>query len=94
MRETVWVTWQNTTHDWTRDLPCTPTVRCRSRTTAAARLTHTNRRVNGSWTQRYEHGIPVTDLIPIESDDTIGTTVHFLPNPALTAVTYLPAGFG
>jgi len=25
-------------------------------------LTHTNRRSNGAWTQRYEHGLPVTDL--------------------------------
>jgi len=27
-------------------------------------LTHTNRRSNGAWTQRYEHGVPVTDLVP------------------------------
>jgi len=40
-------------------------------------LTHTNRRANGSWTQRYEHGVPVTGLDPIESDGTTGTTVHF-----------------
>ncbi len=46
-------------------------------------LTHTNRRSNGAWTQRYEHGLPVTDLIPIEDDDTSGTTVQFLPNEAL-----------
>jgi hypothetical protein len=31
-------------------------------------LIHTNRRVNGSWTQRYEHGIPVTDLEAVDSD--------------------------
>jgi len=36
-----------------------------------------------AWTQRYEHGLPVTDLIPIEDDDTSGTTVQFLPNEAL-----------
>ncbi|MFL6125559.1 ATP-binding protein [Actinophytocola sp.] len=42
-------------------------------------LVHTNRRTNGSWTQRYEHGVPVTDLIPIPGDGTTGTTVHFLP---------------
>lgn len=41
-------------------------------------LIHTNRRENGSWTQRYEHGIPVTDLEPIVDDGTTGTTVHFL----------------
>jgi len=57
-------------------------------------LTHTNRRLNGSWTQRYEHGIPVTDLTPIESDGTTGTTVHFLPSSALPALTALPTDFG
>src|SRR5581483_9740277 len=28
-------------------------------------LVHTNRRCNGSWTQCYQHGIPVTDLTSI-----------------------------
>lgn len=42
-------------------------------------LVHTNRRANGSWTQRYEHGIPVTDLEPVDSDGATGTTVHFRP---------------
>ncbi|MEV1170359.1 hypothetical protein [Nonomuraea sp. NPDC049784] len=42
-------------------------------------LVHTNRRHNGSWTQRYEHGAPVTDLVPIDDDSTTGTVVHFLP---------------
>ena len=46
-------------------------------------LTHTNRRLNGSWTQRYEHGIPVTDLAHIPADGTTGTTVRFLPDAAL-----------
>ena len=41
------------------------------------RLTHTNRRLNGSWTQRYEYGVPVTDLDPTDSDGTTGTSVHF-----------------
>jgi topoisomerase-4 subunit B len=45
-------------------------------------LIHTNRRLNGSWTQRYEDGLPVTDLEPIESTPATGTTVHFHPNPA------------
>jgi topoisomerase IV subunit B len=57
-------------------------------------LVHTNRRLNGSWTQRYEHGIPVTDLTPIDPDNTTGTTVHFLPNPALPPLTKLPSTFG
>ncbi|MFI7674646.1 ATP-binding protein [Actinophytocola sp. NPDC049390] len=57
-------------------------------------LVHTNRRVNGSWTQRYEHGIPVTDLTPIDSDGTTGTTVHFMPSPDLAPVESVPANFG
>ncbi len=53
-------------------------------------LVHTNRRQNGSWTQRYEHGIPVTDLVPVAGDDTpgtTGTTVHF--RPTLSAISEL-----
>jgi DNA gyrase subunit B len=57
-------------------------------------LVHTNRRDNGSWLQRYAHGVPVTDLIPITSDGTTGTTVHFLPSPGLAPVTTLPTDFG
>ena len=46
-------------------------------------LIHTNRRTNGSWTQRYEHAMPVTDLVPIEADGTTGTTVRFRPAKAV-----------
>jgi DNA gyrase subunit B len=46
-------------------------------------LVHTNRRRNGVWTQRYERGIPVADLIPILGDGASRTTVHFLPDAAL-----------
>lgn len=46
-------------------------------------LVHTNRRGNGAWTQRYECGIPVTDLTQMDDDKTRGTTVHFLPADAL-----------
>lgn len=46
-------------------------------------LVHTNRRLNGSWTQRYEHGVPTTDLQAIADDGTTGTTVHFLPDEPL-----------
>ncbi|MER6474551.1 ATP-binding protein [Streptomyces collinus] len=46
-------------------------------------LIHTNRRLNGSWSQRYEHGVPVSDLVPVEADGTTGTCVRFLPNEAL-----------
>ena len=42
-------------------------------------LVHTNHRGNGSWTQRYEYGIPVTGLVPVAARPTTGTTVHFLP---------------
>ena len=55
-------------------------------------LTHTNRRINGSWTQRYEHGIPVTDLIDIPDDGTTGTTVHFLPDPVLVKPNHVTIG--
>jgi DNA gyrase subunit B len=41
-------------------------------------LTHTNRRQNGAWTQRYEHGLPSSDLLPIDPENGTGTTVHFL----------------
>ena len=43
-------------------------------------LIHTNRRTSGSWTQRYEHGVPTTDLRPVADDGTTGTTVHFQPD--------------
>jgi DNA gyrase subunit B len=46
-------------------------------------LIHTNRRAGGSWTQRYEHGVPTTDLRPLADDGTTGTTVHFQPDVAI-----------
>jgi len=46
-------------------------------------LIHTNRRTGGSWTQRYEHGVPTTDLTPVADDGTSGTTVHFQPDIAI-----------
>ena len=49
-------------------------------------LVHTNRRRNGAWTQRYERGIPVTGLEPVEADDTTGTLVHFRPDEPLRSV--------
>lgn len=48
-------------------------------------LVHTNRRHNGSWTQRYEHGSPVTGLEAVPDDGTTGTVVHFLPGKRLRA---------
>ncbi|MET9497855.1 ATP-binding protein [Streptomyces sp. NPDC006552] len=55
-------------------------------------LVHTNRRHNGSWRRRYEHGVPATGLEPLAEDGTTGTTVHFLPaaGPLRGALT-LPA---
>lgn len=48
-------------------------------------LVHTNRRRNGSWTQRYEHGVPVTALDPVDDDGTTGTLVRFRPAAPLRA---------
>ncbi len=46
-------------------------------------LVHTNRRQEGAWTQRYEHGVPETALVEIEGDGTTGTTVRFLADEPL-----------
>lgn len=54
-------------------------------------LVHTNRRHDGSWTQRYEHGLPTTGLVPIEPDATTGTAVHFLPDPDLVTASSVSA---
>ncbi|MGW7099319.1 ATP-binding protein [Streptomyces sp. NPDC054838] len=45
-------------------------------------LLHTNRRAEGAWTQRYEHGVPATGLTPLAGDGTTGTVVHFRPGRA------------
>ncbi len=47
-------------------------------------LIHTNRRHDRAWTQRYERGMPVTDLLPIPDNGTTGTTVRFLADAALS----------
>lgn len=49
-------------------------------------LEHNNRRHDGCWTQRYEHGVPVTGLIPVDGDGTTGTTVRFRPNREVRAL--------
>lgn len=46
-------------------------------------LIHTNDRAAGAWTQRYEHGVPVTDLETIGASARTGTTVQFLPDTTL-----------
>lgn len=51
-------------------------------------LVHTNRREEGAWSQRYEHGVPTTileDVTPSPGEGT-GTSVRFLPDPAYVAV--------
>ncbi|MEU9254337.1 ATP-binding protein [Streptomyces sp. NPDC048270] len=50
-------------------------------------LVHTNHRLDGSWTQRYEHGVPVTGLEPVEADGTTGTLVHFRPGGSVGPLT-------
>ncbi|MFF5895876.1 ATP-binding protein [Streptomyces argenteolus] len=54
------------------------------------RLSHTNRRGNGSWTQRYEHGVPVSDLERLADDGTTGTAVRFRPSAHLRPADPLP----
>jgi topoisomerase IV subunit B len=46
-------------------------------------LVHTSRRQDGAWTQRYEHGMPVTGLLPVTGSGATGTVVHFRPDPAI-----------
>ncbi|MET7320138.1 ATP-binding protein [Streptomyces sp. NPDC005549] len=69
------------------DAPSLPDAHARRGMSVVAALStwlvHTNRRINGSWTQRYEHGVPTTDLQPVVDDSTTGTTVHFLPDEPL-----------
>jgi topoisomerase IV subunit B len=52
-------------------------------------LVHTNRRRDGAWVQRYEHGLPTTDLTPIPADGATGTTVQYLPDPLLVPAVQL-----
>lgn len=55
-------------------------------------LTHTNRRQNGAWTQRYEHGVPTSALEPIEVTQDTGTTVRFLINRNLVPASSVTPG--
>jgi topoisomerase-4 subunit B len=54
-------------------------------------LLHTNRRNDGAWTQRYEHGVPTTDLLPTEGTPATGTTVRFRADPQLVTASTLRA---
>jgi topoisomerase IV subunit B len=55
-------------------------------------LVHTNRRHDGAWSQRYERSTPVTGLVPVADGGQTGTTVHFLPDPALLGLVVVSAG--
>jgi len=46
-------------------------------------LEHTNYRMDGAWTQRYEHGLPAGDLVELSPSGRTGTTVRFLPDAKL-----------
>lgn len=48
-------------------------------------LEHTNFRVEGGWTQRYEHGIPIADLAEVPAAANTGTTVWFRPDTELVS---------
>jgi topoisomerase IV subunit B len=48
-------------------------------------LEHTNHRIDGAWTQRYEYGVPVADLVGVSASPRSGTTVRFHPDPRLVA---------
>ena len=69
------------------DAPLLPDGRPRRGMSVVAALSewlqHLNRRHNGAWTQRYEHGVPVTGLLLAHVDGTTGTTVRFLPDPTV-----------
>ncbi len=50
------------------------------------RLLHENRRLEGAWRQRYESGVPASDLQELPSDGTTGTVVCFRPAKELPAI--------
>ena len=52
----------------------------------SAWLVHENRRADGAWTRRYEHGVPAGDLVAISATGSGGTTVRFLPDCDLVPV--------
>jgi len=62
------------------------------------RLVHHNRRHNGAWIQEYRYGLPVTNLVPVETDTTTGTTVTFWPTssvkPSITTLAVTPQVLG
>ncbi len=69
------------------DAPVLPDGLVRSGISVVAALSewavHTNRRANGSWTQRYEHGLPSGSLTSISENGRTGTSIYFRPNQAI-----------
>ncbi|MFI5712287.1 hypothetical protein [Kribbella sp. NPDC051620] len=43
-------------------------------------LIHENRRMDGAWTRRYDHGLPETALTEVEAGRHTGTVVRFRPD--------------
>ena len=89
------MSWPKTTHDWAARVDREHLAAIRRDPAAFAPggvrhlildewLIHANRRQNGSWTQRYEHGVPSTDLRPVADDGTTGTIVRFCPDAPLS----------
>lgn len=70
-----------------QDAPLLPDGQPRSGISVVAALsqwlTHTNRRDDRGWWQRYERGRPTGPLIELGGVQRPGTTVHFLPDPAV-----------
>lgn len=48
-------------------------------------LEHANYRVDGAWIQRYEHGVPVSELVEMPSSGRTGTMVRFHADKHLVA---------
>jgi topoisomerase IV subunit B len=69
------------------DAPVLPDGSARAGISVVAALSewvvHTNRRAEGGWSQRFEHGLPhgVPEAVPDLAST--GTVVHFRPDPAL-----------
>ncbi|ONI71765.1 hypothetical protein BWI15_16635 [Kribbella sp. ALI-6-A] len=62
---------------------------------------HTNHRTEGSWTRRYEYGVPRGPLVSLPAASSTGTTIHFRPDRDLVggeltveALREACAGFG
>ncbi|MBD5785455.1 ATP-binding protein [Cellulosimicrobium terreum] len=78
------------------DSPRLPDARPRRGMSTVAALStwleHTNHRRDGSWTQRYEHGVPATGLTALPPSSATGTTVHFCADPGLVGASALDDG--